>query len=180
MDEIINQWCEEIDQNTAMFKEAFGHMSDDELNAKPNPETWSIAQNIDHIITINESFYPLIKKHREGNLKLPFMSRFGFFNRMMGNFIYNSSTRERKKKIKTFPVWEPAQSDIPNALVSLEKHHEEFKQFIRDCKDLLEQGIIVHSPASDKISYELSKAFEIMIVHEKRHFDQAREMAANL
>ncbi|RYZ16589.1 MAG: DinB family protein, partial [Sphingobacteriales bacterium] len=46
------QWFQKIDNLTKEFKERFGEMESDELNQKPNAQTWSIAENLQHLITV--------------------------------------------------------------------------------------------------------------------------------
>src|SRR5687767_14770598 len=57
-------WFDQIDATTASFKESFQNLSADELNWKPNGKTWSVAQNIHHLIVINQTYYSVIKKVR--------------------------------------------------------------------------------------------------------------------
>ncbi len=173
----IENWTNEINTITRQFRETFEHLSAEELNRKPNAQTWSIAQNIDHLIVINETYYPVVEKIRKGEYSTPFLSRFGFITRFFGDFILKSVNQNRDKKIKTFPIWQPMQSDIPaDILQKFEKHQRELIGFIKNCEDLLEKNTIIFSPANKNIVYTLDKAFDIIIEHEKRHFNQAKEV----
>lgn len=170
-----------IDQITNDFKEKFGKLSAEQLNWKPNAQTWSIAQNIDHLIVINESYYPVIKSVREGTYKVPFMGKIGFMVNSMGKMILNAVEPTRKKKIKTFSIWEPSVSSIsPDILARFEKHQEELKKMISDSKDLVEKGVVISSPANKNIVYKLGTAFDIIVTHEQRHLQQAKEVLAQL
>ena len=60
------------------FQTLFGQLNQDQLNWKANAETWSIAQNIDHIIRINESYYPLIEDLKAGKREKPLLARIPF------------------------------------------------------------------------------------------------------
>lgn len=170
-----------IDNITNSFKAAFGNLSAEQLNWKPNAQTWSIAQNIDHLIVINESYYPVIKSVREGTYKLPLMGKMGFMVNSMGKMILNAVEPTRRKKIKTFPIWEPAKSNIgPDILNRFEKHQEELKKVIASSEDLVEKGAVISSPANKNIVYKLGTAFDIIITHEQRHLEQAKEVLSQL
>jgi len=47
-----DKWTNQIDTITAEFTKEFGNLSAEQLNWKPNADTWSIAQNMDHLIVI--------------------------------------------------------------------------------------------------------------------------------
>ncbi len=175
------RWTQKIDETTKGFKKSFGQLSAEQLNFKPNTETWSIAQNIDHLIVINETYYPVIKSLREGNYKTPFIAKLGFMVNFLGKMILDAVQPDRKKKMKTFPIWEPAKSEISADILSrFEKHQTELKNLIAGCKDLLEKGIVISSPANKNIVYKLETAFDIITTHEQRHLEQALEVLAGL
>jgi len=47
---------------------------------------------------------------------------------------------------------------------------------IENSKDLVEKGTVISSPANKNIVYKLEKAFEILLTHERRHFEQSKEI----
>jgi len=50
----------EIEQITNDFRMAFGSLSDEQLNWKPRPDSWSVAQCMDHLIKSNDEVKPAI------------------------------------------------------------------------------------------------------------------------
>jgi hypothetical protein len=173
----VQHWLKQIDQTTESFQNAFGQLSEAELNWKPNAKTWSVAQNIHHLITINESYYSVIKSVREGSQKLPWIASVKFMVRFFGNFILDSVEPTRKRKMKTFPLWEPSQSNLPgNILEQFVQHQTELKDLIQSNNDLLDNGVIISSPANRNIVYTLSRAWDIITTHEERHYSQATEV----
>lgn len=173
----MNRWNTIIDQTTTDFTDAFGSLNERQLNWKPNAQTWSIAQNIHHLIVINETYYPVLEALHEGSYTLPFMGKMGFMVSFFGKMILGSVQPDRKRKIKTFPIWEPAQSDLPpDLLARFAGHQEELKSRIAGAADLLGQGAVISSPANGAIVYKLETAFDIIVAHERRHLAQAREV----
>lgn len=51
-----------------------------------------------------------------------------------------------------------------------------FRHLMENCRELLDQGIVISSPANKNIVYKLETAFDIIILHERRHFEQARKL----
>ena len=103
----------QIEKNTECYVETFGQLSIEQLNWKPNSKSWSIAQNMNHLIVMNNTYFPTIESIQKGTYKTPFLSKFDFIVSFFGNMILKSVQPNRKKKMKTFPIWEPLKSEIP-------------------------------------------------------------------
>jgi hypothetical protein len=177
MPDKIQQWKEEIDEITRNFREEFGTLTTDELNRKPNGGTWSIAENMEHLIAVNESYSPIIEQLKTGNYKVPFLAKSSFFVKFMGNTLLKSVSPDRKKKMKTFPVWEPkAGSAHPDVLNTFIRHQAALKRLIEEGREFVQRETVIASPANRNIVYTLERAFEVIIAHEKRHFNQASEV----
>ncbi|MCB0565425.1 MAG: DinB family protein [Phaeodactylibacter sp.] len=173
----MNRWTPQIDKTTQDFKQAFGSLTAGQMNWKPHSGTWSIAQNIDHLIVINESYYPVLQALRNGTYQLPFMAKLGFMVSFLGKAILKSVQPDRKRKMKTFPIWEPSESQVPPGVLDrFAQHQSELKSLIENSADLIQQGVIISSPANKNIVYRLETAFDIIVTHEQRHLEQAKEV----
>jgi hypothetical protein len=79
--------------------------------------------------------------------------------------------------MKTFPLWEPATGDLPaNILVQFEAHQASLKQELGKSLMAVDPATVISSPANHFIVYKLETAFDIMLAHEQRHFEQARDV----
>lgn len=173
----VNQWQTDIDAVTQAFADNFQLLTLAQLNWKPQADVWSVAQNIDHLMVINTTYYPVIKKLREGNYPLPWHARIGWLVRWFGSVILKSVSPDRRRKMKTFPLWEPNKSDLPASIIDdFKKHQSELKDLIDSCSDLIAAGAVICSPANRSIVYTLETAFDIIVTHEKRHLQQAIEV----
>lgn len=171
----IEDWLDQINRITLAFKKNFEALSEEEQNWKPNDQTWSIAQNIDHLIIINESYFPILKALRNGTHKTPLIGRLQFITKLMGKAMLKAVQPDQKKKTKTFAIWEPTKGEIITAILKkFETHQEDLKRQIKQSEEQLKKRVILTSPANKYIVYSLYTAFEIIITHEKRHFEQAR------
>jgi hypothetical protein len=95
---IQEQWIDQIDKITSDFKQSFGTLTITELNWKPNQNTWSIGQNLDHLIVINATYHPVIKAVKEGTYILPFLAKFDFMVSFFGRTVLKAVQPDRKKK----------------------------------------------------------------------------------
>lgn len=179
MNQKIDNWINQRDAVRDLFVNDFGEMSEGQLNWKPSPDTWSIAEIMEHIILLNTSYYPQIEAIVSGTYKLPFTARINFLVKQFGNIIYKYVQRDNPKKTRTMPMWVPQQSNVSGDIIKRYRdHHHEMKGVIGNCGELIEQGTIVSSPANRNIVYTLEKAFDIMIEHEFRHYKQAAAVKA--
>jgi hypothetical protein len=172
-----DRWINQIDAITKDFNQSFGMLTMEQLNWKPNPNTWSIGQNLDHLIVINGTYHPIIKAIRAGTYKLPYISKLDFMVSFLGRTVLKAVQPDRKKRMKTFPIWEPAKSDIkPDIWERFEQQQTDLKKLIQSSSDLLDNGLVISSPVNRNIVYKLETAFDIIVSHELRHFEQSKEV----
>jgi hypothetical protein len=174
-------WVQEIHKITLDAEMLFSELSSEQLNWKPNSQTWSIAQNLEHLIVVNETYYPVLASLKVGTYKTPFIAKIGFMVSFLGKTVLNAVQPDRKKKMKTFPIWEPTTSNvIGDILIRFQNHQNELIQKIEGAKELVEKGIVISSPANKNIVYKLETAFYIIVSHEQRHLEQAKEVLREL
>jgi hypothetical protein len=126
---------------------------------------------------VNETYYPVLASLNAKTYKTPFIGKIGFIVSFLGKTVLNAVKPDRKKKMKTFSIWEPSKSEIQEDILNrFESHQTELKQKIVASKELVEKGTVISSPANRNIVYKLETAFDIIISHEQRHLEQAREI----
>lgn len=166
---------QQIDSNTKLVQDLFGHLTDEQLNQTDGAH-WSIAQNIEHLILINASYFPIIDQLNQKVYKRPFHGRFQFIVKFLGGFVKQSVEPSRQKKMKTFPVWEPKEAIALHHIIDqFTAHHQDLKRYVELAAPFIQNKTVIHSPASKVIVYELDTVFEIIIQHELRHIAQAKE-----
>jgi hypothetical protein len=169
-----------IDQAGTIADDAsrvFGNLSSQQLNWKPSPERWSVAQCFDHLITANKSYFPAIDRVLEGQRNTSVWERMPLFPSVWGKLLIKSLDPASTRKLKAPKSFAPAQSDVSGTII--EDFVEQQKKVIEQMKatahlDL--EKIIITSPALSVITYSLMDAYRIIVVHEQRHFQQARRV----
>jgi uncharacterized damage-inducible protein DinB len=174
-------WTQEIDKITLDAEMQFSELSSEQINWKPNSQTWSIAQNLEHLIVVNETYYPVLSALKNGTYKKPFLANFGFIVSFFGKTVLNAVKPDRKNKMKTFSIWEPGQPSVGKDIVSrFKKHQSELQKQVNEANELLNNRIVISSPANKNVVYSLEMALDIIVTHEQRHLEQAKEILREL
>jgi hypothetical protein len=174
---IADRWSTELDAITNTFKKEFAALTPDQMNWKPNARQWSIAQSIHHLIVVNETYFPILNQLSNNTYHAPWHGKIKFITNFLGKSVLDAVQPDRRKKIRTFPVWEPAISLIKSDILDqFEIHQHELKNLIARSQELIEKRTVISSPANRIIVYKLETAFDIMVAHEKRHLGQAKEV----
>lgn len=173
----MQPFLDQIDHITQQFRTEFGSLSYDELTLKPNDNEWSIAQNIEHLISINNSYFEVIRQAREGSLNRSWLSRFSWPAHFLGRLLFKAIQPDRKRKLKTLSAWNPSKDSIESGILDrFEEHQNEFKELIKSAESLMDSDVIIHSPISKHLVLPYDQTIDILITHEKRHLNQAREV----
>ncbi len=181
IDEAIVTWHNRLDAVTEKVKADFSNLTSEQLNWKPAAEKWSIAEVLEHLVLVNQSYEIVLADAANGTSNPGYTAKIPFIVNMLGDAIYKSVEPTRAKKIKTFAVWQPSSSNVnENILPRFLDYQSILKDLISKNKKLLEDDIVIPSPANRYVVYKLRKAVEIVVSHEERHLNQALEVKSLL
>jgi len=156
---------------------SFGNLSAAQLNWKPAAERWSVAQCFDHLITSNKGFLPVIESVRAGKKQTRFLERLPVLPGLAGKLLIKSLDPASTRKLKAPKNFQPAQSDIGETVINdFVSQQETVVEGMKATSHLDLEKIIVTSPAASFIAYSLMDAYRIIVVHEQRHFQQAKRV----
>ncbi len=173
----LQQTIEALSRVTAEVKSAFGHLSVEQLNWKPATDKWSIAQCLDHIIVSNSTYYPQLNEVISARHKNSFYQNIEFISRFFGNYLIKETGNVVSKPMKSPATFAPSQSKIAATIVSdFEKHQKEFAALIQQLDKTNLQSIVISSPALSIITYNLTDLLTILVGHEQRHLNQAKNV----
>ena len=173
----MEQWIERMDGNAGQYQDLFGDLDKEALNWRPAPHKWSIAQCIDHVVVTNESYFPILEGIKEGTYRHGPLGHLPLLPMLFGKMIISTVGPQRKRKVKTFPVWEPTYTTIDfDVLEQLHLGHERLKEAFKELPEDNYHSIIISSPANKHIVYSLTDMMEILDLHEQRHLEQAKEV----
>ena len=173
--------CSELKTTAEDAKATFGSLSAEQLNWKPSPKSWSIAQCFDHLITTHSLYFPLFERLASGNTKQTFWESYSPLSGFFGRYLIQSLRPENVKPIKTTSKAQPSSSEIGGDII--ERYREHQSQMIdairRIPANLDLSKTIVTSPLLGLVTYSLDDCYEIIAVHGPRHFNQAKRVMEN-
>jgi hypothetical protein len=168
---------DELNQISHDAKQTFGNLSAEQINWKPNAESWSIAQCFEHLIVTNNLYFPKIQQVINGTHRNNFFSKIPFSTNLIAVAMKNALNPNQKRKMKTFKVFEPSASNVsPTIIEDFAANNRKLIEMIEACKDFDLHKIKIAEPLSVALNLRLDDAFEILAMHEKRHFKQAERV----
>jgi hypothetical protein len=158
-------------------EKTFERLSGEQINWKPNAEVWSVGQCFEHLIVTNSLYFPNIQKVLDGKHRNNFFSKIPFSTGLIAFLMKNSLNPNQKRKMKTFKVFEPAESGISETIIEdFIENQRKLISMIEAAKDFDVEKIKIAEPLSPLLNLRLGDAFEILLMHERRHFLQAERV----
>jgi DinB superfamily len=173
----MNQFISELQAISENVIKIFGKLSAEQVNLKPTPQTWSIGQCFEHLIITNNLYFPAIQKVIDGNHRNNFFSKIPFSTNLIAALMRNSLNPEQPRKMKTFKMFEPSVSDVSISILNdFAENNRKLIEMMEACKGLEIHKIKIPEPLSVALNLRLDDAFEILAMHEQRHFLQAERV----
>jgi hypothetical protein len=173
----ISRLISETREISGKVQKTFGKLSVKQMNWKPGESEWSIAQCLEHLIITNDLYFENIQRVADGTHQNNIFSRIPFVPKITGSIMKKVLAPEWGWKMKTLKMFKPSFSKVAEDI--LEKFGENQNRFIslmEAAKELETEKIRVAEPIGRAVNLRLSDAFEILVVHEKRHFEQAKRV----
>lgn len=155
----------------------FAALTHEQLNRKLSPDSWSIAQCLDHIIVTNKRYIPQIEQVISGKKKKTFYEKLPLIPKLWGKLIIKTVSPGTERKTKTFKVFYPSSSGLPGTIVNdFTSHNYSLIELMKKTYSLDTENMIITSPVSSSIIYSLKDTFIILTLHEQRHLNQAKRV----
>ena len=181
MSERIDKVTSELRTSAANAKATFGSLSPEQLNWKPTPKSWSIAQCFDHLITTHTLYFPRFEKLANGEAKQTFWESYSPLSGFFGRFLIKSLRPENVKPMKTTSKAQPSASEVGGDIIDrYVENQNHLIEAIRKIPDSLDpMKTIITSPLMGLVTYSLDDCYEIIAIHGPRHFNQAKRLLEN-
>ena len=175
MDERIREVTSALATVAAEATTRFGGLSSAQLNWKPAPDRWSVAQCFDHLITTHRLYLPLLRQLHAGAYRSSFWERRSPLSGFFGRLLIRSLQPENLKKMKTTSKAEPSASEIDGGIIERYRvHQDELITALHGIPAGVDpRTTIITSPLLSLITYSLDDCLTILVVHSQRHFGQA-------
>ena len=154
---------------------AFLEMSDEHLNQRPGPKSWTVLECIEHLNRYGDYYIPAMRERMEADSK-PAAELFK--SGLLGNYFANTMLPKAKmKKMSTFKDKNPLGSALNKSTI------RRFNQQQLDMLELLElaenknlNSIKIPITITRFIKFKLGDTFRFLIYHNERHIQQAERV----
>lgn len=171
---MIAQQIEILEEVNATVEDTFVPLLHEQLNWKPAPDSWSIAQCLDHLIRTNESYLPQLAEISQGKKRPTLWERAPLLPNLFGRLLLKASRPSGEGKMQAPKAFRPLQSNLPVETPSHFLAHN--RALMRQFEALPKEGLHRYrltSPASKIIVLRLEEVVLILPAHEQRHLQQA-------
>lgn len=152
----------------------FGSLTAEQLNWKPDADSWSIGQCLDHIVVVDTLYFPTFDQIREGTYTMGFWEKWSPFSGAFGRMLVNQLTEVATRKFKSPKSFRPDTRKIGTEVIArFHKHQDTMIEFIESLEPGSAGKIRLSSPASKFITYNLANALQMLVQHQYRHLNQA-------
>lgn len=148
------------------------------LTSRPSPIRWSAVECLQHLTLTARQFQPRLEAALEQARALPASDgpyRVSFVARLL-LWMLEPPARMR---MPTRPAFAPAAPQPPEeALSDFLAAHEAIAGLLRSARGLALDRVELASPFAENVRYNLWAAFELIVVHGRRHLWQAHRAVA--
>lgn len=167
---LLNE-LKEITKQNLQHATGFQSLSNEQLNYKPSPQSWSMLQCLEHINYYAVFYHPHLKKNILASTAEAETFKSGFLGNYLVKMVIPSGN---SKKMKTFKSMDPSSSVLSVDVLErfIESQEEMLDLIERAYKINLNKGKIPVTFAK-LIKLKTGDTLRFMVYHNKRHIAQA-------
>jgi len=168
----------EAGQITPDVEGAFGEVTLEQLNWKPDAKEWSVGQCFEHLILTTRPYIAIAQGDLDGTRGSSFWARVPGMPAFGANLILSMIEPDGSRKAPAPPAMRPSRSNIPADIVqSFLGSHAQVTQILQSSRGH-NLSVVITSPISPLIGYTLLDAYRIIITHHRLHMGQAGRVMA--
>jgi hypothetical protein len=168
----------EANHNSEAARTLAADLSEAQLNWKPAPERWSIAQCLEHLAVATRGFEKYFRKVLKApRTHVAAATPPNYKPTLMGGWLARHVSPEAPGKLSAPKIFRPADSsNISGSLEMFLQEQEKFLDFVRQADGIDYNKTRLRSPVTPFVRYSLADAFVITVLHGQRHLGQARRV----
>jgi hypothetical protein len=170
----------QLAQVAEAVKADFGGLDASTLNWRPDPERWSVAQCLEHLLTTNRHMFASAVRALDGSQARNVWQQVPLFPRVWGTLLIRSQAPSGTRRFVAPSLARPAASDIAPAVVGLlVDQHRAAADVLATVSDTRVRQTLMTSPFARVITYSVLDGWRLVVAHDWRHIEQARRMLAS-
>lgn len=166
-----------LEKNIDGARQMFSMYNPAQLNWKPDPKSWSIAQCFDHIIVSDQQYFKNIKKAIEQTVTSQWVEKKPYRAGCIGRIFIYAQKPGGVFKFKTPPHFKPSErTEGKKILEDFVRHEQELLILIKKCDGWDLNKAKLSSPVNSFFKFSLGECFAILMTHQERHLLQAQRL----
>ena len=155
----------------------FGSFDSRQLNWRPDPTRWSVAQCFEHLLTANRQMLRAAADALNGGHPRTIWQRAPILPGLLGRMLIRSQAPGSTRKFVAPPASQPSASDIPGDIISrfIEQNRDGAGQ-VKALDERVAAQAIMTSPFVRVIAYSVLDGWRLIVAHDHRHIQQARRV----
>lgn len=183
--ELIAELSRETRELVRIVREEFASLPEAELNRRPAPDRWSIAQCLEHLNSYGDYYLPLLEKAiRKGvERQIPFHPEFrsGRLGHYFAQSMRPNADGSIGLKMKAFKNHRPApELDARAVLASFLKQQQQLLDLLQRAGQTDMSRLSIPISIARWLRISAGDTFRFLIAHEQRHMLQAQQVMAFL
>ncbi|AII52765.1 DinB family protein [Hymenobacter sp. APR13] len=159
-------------------QQRFRPLTDDQLNRRPSPDTWSVGQCLEHLNIIGGFYLPTItrklKQAQERGSTPAESVKHGYIGQKMTAAL---KAPPAEKAMKTPQQYAPSGSRLPRTVVEVfGRQLEELLQLLEQARRVNANAVRIPNPIIPLLWPRLPDVLEMLVVHIRRHVTQAERV----
>ncbi len=166
------------EKNNEAARAVTADLTEAQLNWRPAPDQWSIAQCLEHLAVATRGFDSYFAAALDrAKAKSPTTNPPAYKPSMMGGWLARHVAPEAPRKLRAPKMFRPAEaSHIQDSLQMFLSEQSKFIDFVRQSVGIDYNKTRIRSPVTPLMRYSLADAFVITVLHAQRHLEQARRV----
>jgi hypothetical protein len=173
----IEAFRKEFEQISADADAMVAPLNDPQLVWQPRPDSWSVAQCLDHLNVSARLYLPMLDEGIADAIRRGLYRPGPYAYSWVGRVIVHMFGPKTRVKVKTMQPFQPPPGRSRHEIMSAFKAYQvQYIDRLRQANGLDLARARVSSPLAKWIRMPLGSAFALMVAHERRHMAQAQRV----
>ena len=155
----------------------FGGFDARQLNWRPDPARWSVAQCFEHLLTTNRLMFGAAEDALNETRPRTLWQRLPVLPGLLGRMLIRSQAPSAARRFTAPSKAQPATSDIATDIIQrVVEQHRDAVAWVQALDERDAARAIMTSPFIRVVTYSVLDCWRLVLAHDRRHFEQARRV----
>ena len=173
--ELLDGLAKNIEEIYQLVNHSFTNQSDDLLNWKPNPTTWSVLDCLEHLNIYSRFYIPHIQKQMQQAKPI---NQQKYNSSWLGDYFVKTLSPNNQKAMSTLKRLNPIHSslDADTVITNFLHYQQHFLENIQTAEKIDLTSIKIPLEFMPMLRLRLGDVFRFLVAHEQRHILQANRV----